>query len=60
MAELISGHIACQILGPTTYNAQDWLLARHLLKWLGHRWPEHLTREQEPANDCRERQREEN
>lgn len=30
-------------LKPTTYNAR-LAAARHLLKWLGHRWPEHLTR----------------
>lgn len=30
-------------LRPTTYNAR-LAAARHLLKWLGHRWPEHLTR----------------
>ena len=30
-------------LKPTTYNAR-LAAARHLLKWLGHRWPEHLSR----------------
>ena len=30
-------------LRPTTYNAR-LAAARHLLKWLGHRWPEHLAR----------------
>ena len=30
-------------LRPTTYNAR-LAAARHLLKWLGHRWPDHLTR----------------
>ena len=30
-------------LRPTTYNAR-LAAARHLLKWLGHRWPEHLSR----------------
>ena len=40
MAELISGHIAFQHLRPTTYNAR-LAAARQLLKWLGHRWPEH-------------------
>ncbi len=30
-------------LRPTTYNAR-LAAARHLLKWLGHRWPDHLVR----------------
>ena len=30
-------------LKPTTYNAR-LAAARHLLKWLGHRWPEHISR----------------
>lgn len=30
-------------LKPTTYNAR-LAAARHLMKWLGHRWPEHLIR----------------
>ena len=30
-------------LKPTSFNAK-LAAARHLLKWLGHRWPEHLSR----------------
>ena len=30
-------------LEPTSFNAK-LAAARHLLKWLGHRWPEHLSR----------------
>ena len=30
-------------LRPTTYNAR-LAAARHLLKWLGHRWPDHIVR----------------
>ena len=30
-------------LSPSTYNAR-LAAARHMIKWLGHRWPDHLVR----------------